>query len=672
MKKFAFLLFVLIAFRQEVSSQHNSTLSLSDIITELMEDLVSENESDYEIIMERLLFISENKINLNKANYEELCRIPVLSQRQIYGILLHRKKYGKFMSLYELKNIPELTTETIHRILPFITVETKEEFSPQQIFRHRKNQLLLRYDRFFQEKKGYKKDSDKKYMGDPNYYYLKYSFQASDKIAFGFTAKKDAGEPAWNENNKVFDFNSFYLQISGIGILEQLILGDYKMTFGQGLVIGTGSIFGKSTSVLNPVQREDGIRKYASTGESGFFRGIGTTLKHKSVKFTAFYSHNNIDANVSDEGFITSFKTDGLHRVEKEMAKKRNTKEEVVGGNFNLQKERLSIGATFVRYKYGNKLQPAIKPYNQHKIQQENSFWNGSIDYTFKIPGLKFFGEIARGKNKEMAFLNGLSLFPSSRMELLALYRNYSPGYQANYAGGFAENSRVENEKGLYLGVELKPVKRIKMAAYADVYRFPWLKYGVDKPSSGYDWLATIEYSLSSTISMNLKYKFKTKEENHTASKTVTRTAYNSIRYSVRSTVGKNMQIQVIADGNSYSAEPANTSYGWAIAQDFSWSIANPSFNLSFRYAYFNAPEYDNRIYLYEKDVLYAFSVPAYYGTGHRMYLNLRYNISPDITCCVKTGLYIYTDARETIGSGMEEVAGNILSNVRCLLRYKF
>jgi hypothetical protein len=669
MKKITFLLFVLVASFRLAFAQYPPE-TVEEIMVSL-EDIFVENENDPEMLIEKLIALSDNKINLNKATYEELHNIPFLSEGEIASIIVHRKKYGNFLSLFELKNIPALNRETIERMLPFITVETVNDPSFKDAFRYRKNQLFFRYDRFFQEKKGYRDDSGKKYLGDPDYYYLKYSFQASDKFAFGFTAEKDAGEPAWNENNKVFDFHSFYLQVAGKKVLKSLVLGDYRVTFGQGLVLGSGFVVGKS-AVFIPVQQDDGIRKYSSTGESGFFRGIASVWNIKNVDFSVIYSRNRIDANISDEGFITSFKTDGLHRAKKEMDKKRNTKEEVAGGNIKWKKQNFSVGGTWAWYRYGHILQPAEKPYNHYKIQQEKSFWNAGIDYTLRLSRMIFRGEFANGKNNGIASLNSLNLYPSSRLEMIMLYRYYTPGYQANYAAAFGENSRVENEKGLYIGIELKPVRKIKIATGMDVYYFPWLKYGVDKPSSGYDWLAHISYTLSHDISMNLKYKYKTKEKNSTGNRPAVRTAYNTVRYSIRSDISRNFEIQAIVDGNLYSTEHGKKSYGWTIAHDFSWNIVRPSIHMSFRYGYFHAPVYDNRIYLYEKDVLYAFSVPAYYGIGHRLYLNVRWNMLSGITCYLKTGFYIYTDGRETTGSGLEEVKGNILSNIRCMVRYKF
>lgn len=673
MKKIS--IFILVCLQITGISAQNQD-EFYDIMLETVEDLFSDEEKEYdpEMVADELISLSEQKININKAGMDELLQIPFLSEGDAYRIIQHRQMYGRILSVYELRNIPELSIETIRQMLPFITTESAPKFSLKESLKKNKNQLLLRYDRFFRDKKGYiSKDTvpNKKYVGDPNYYYIKYSFQASDKIQFGLTAEKDAGEQCWGKYNKVFDFYSFHFQLSNIRILERWVVGDYKATFGQGLVIGTNSMLGKSANVLNSRQRNSGLQKYSSIAEYGYLRGTGATFRLKALSVSAFYSRNKIDANLEDNT-ITSFKTDGLHRIEREIEKKRSTSEEVAGGNLNFKRQHFSVGGTFVWYRYGNILEPAEKTYNLYKIRNTDNYWNGSFDYTFRIYRMNFFGEFARDKKGGWAILNGVNIYPTSRFGMSLLHRYYTPDYQANYAGGFGENSRIENEKGLYVGVELNPIKRIRISAYADVYYFAWVKYNLNKPSSGSDFLTNVSYNPSFKTQLYLRYKYKTKEKNHSESKSIVFYETNSMRFGVRSKFFKQLESHTILDGNSYSTKFQKSTYGWLVAQDLSYTIPESTINIAVRYAYFQAPAYENRLYLYEKDVLYAFSIPAYYGTGHRIYFNLRWKPLSAVTCYLRFATYIYTDDRTSTGSGLEEMSGKKSSNIKCLIKYVF
>ena len=671
------LFFALLSLQTGLLFSQNDE-NLYDQTLEFMEELLidEEKENDSEAITENLNYLLENKVNLNNSDINDLLRLPFISEREVHAIVRHRREFGEILSFYELKNIPELDMQTIELMLPFITIDSIPVFSLKNIFRYNKSQFFARYDRVLQDKNGYINHAtapNKKYIGDPDHYYVKYLFQCSDKISLGFTAEKDAGEPAWNAQNKGFDFYSFHIQFSNIDFLKRVVIGDYRASFGQGLVMGTASIIGKSNSVLNISQRNRGIQKYSSTGEYGYLRGIGTTVRLlDGLDLSFLYSQNKIDANISEYGLVTSFKTDGLHRMEREIEKKRNLSEKVMGGNLNYRKENFSVGGTFIKYQYGNILQPDEKPYNLYKIQKTDNHWNGSLDYSLRLHGISLFGELACDKNGGAAMLNGLNLYPASRVGLLLLHRYYTPDYQANYANGFGENSRIENEQGFYVGAEFKPVKRFKISAYADVYYFPWLKYNLNKPTSGYDFLTYTTFNPSRNTSMYLKHKYKTKEKYYSGNKSIIFYETNTLRYGIRIKIGKHIDSHTILDGNSYSDEYRGKSYGWLASQDFSCDFIANILNISFRYAYFHTPTYENRIYIYEKDVLYTFSIPAYYGIGHRIFFNLRFQPHPNLCCYLKYATYIYSDGRETISSGLEEVKGNKLSNIRCLVRYKF
>lgn len=670
------MLVVCILFQTKISFSQQSE-NTGDITMEFSEDFFvnEEKENDPETMAEEIDFLRENKICINEAILDDLLRIPFISGQEAHGIIRHRQKYGKMLSLYELKSIPELDMQAIKQILPFITVESASGFSLKTSLKHSKNQLFVRYDRSLEDKNGYVNKAiaaNKKYTGDSNHYFVKYLFQASDKIHFGLVAEKDAGEQAWGEHNKVVDFQSFHFQLSEIDFLKRWVAGDYKVSFGQGLVVGTSSIIGKSSSVMNTSKRNRGLQKYSSTAENGYFRGTGATIRILNFDLSLFYSQNRIDANLSEDDFVTSFKTDGFHRTERELGKKQNVAEYVWGGNLNYQKKNFSIGGTFIRYRYGNILQPSDQPYNRYKIRNTDSYWNAGIDYAYRTYGMSFFGELARGKNGGTALLNGINFHPASRLGISLLYRYYTPDYQAHYANGFSENSHIENERGLYWGIECKPAKRLKVSLYADIYAFPWVKYNLNKPSSGADFLSQIHFYPAGNLDMYLRYKYKTKEKNNKVTQSVIFYETHALRYGIQHSLTKRLASHTILDGNRFSDESSENSYGWLLAQDFSYDFIEKVLDLSFRYAYFRAPAYENRLYIYEKDILHVFSIPAYSGAGHRICFNLRFQPVANLTCYLKYGAYIYTDGRKTTGNGLEEIEGVTSSNVKCLLKYVF
>ena len=649
-----------------------------DLLIELSESFADEENSsiDFELLSEEIDLLAKTKIELNRASIDDLLRIPGMSQLTADNIVTHRNLYGPFLSLYELKCIENISPNEIEKIKPYVYISEQKKKRLAQRLHNREQNLHCRYDRTLENKRGYQTSDStlqSPYLGDPNHYYIKYKVRFDDLFSIGFSGEKDAGEAFWRGEQRVFDFRSAFLQMNNIGLFKRICLGDFKANFGQGLVIGTSSIIGKSNDVLNSLQRNRGLFPYTSIGENGYLRGGGATLAWKQLEATCFYSNHAIDANLSKEGHITSFKTDGLHRTANELDKKEVTQEKIMGANLSYAGSRAKLGCTLLSYRYGDTLHPAEKAYNQYKLSQTDQHWNGSIDYSLYFKRIYLFGEFATDKNKGTALLNGCRLFPSSRAGFLLLYRRYSPEYQANYANGFAENSRIENEEGLYVGSEFKPIKRMILSLYADAYTFPWMRYSTSRPhSSGYDYLGYLSISCGKKVSAYLKFKEKRKEKDQSGEQGTIEEKKRILRCGVRCKRWEHIEMQTIAEGNCHQAGGNSTSYGWIAAQDISFPQLPAHFKISLRYTYFHTPNYENRIYLYEKDILHVFSIPCHYGIGHKGCINMQWDFTSAITFYMKYGVTFYTDRRENIGSGNEEIKGSKTSACKILVRFKF
>lgn len=636
----------------------------------IIEDLTEEEnkEFDLEAMAEELEEVLSRKIDINKADRELLLKIPQLSEVEIDALLSHRRHYGRFYTLYELKNVDGLSLQKALQIEKYLKVAEDEKIALREELKNVENQVYLRYDRALKKKDGYSDSlAGKGYKGDANYMYFKYQFACSDKIHAGLTAEVDAGERLWGDG-RMFDFSSAHVEVSNLGILDNWILGDFKVNFGQGLVIGSSSIIGKSNSVLNTRFRNSGVRRYTSVGESGFFRGTGGAVSVGRFTLTSFLSCKRIDANLSKTGGVTSFKTDGLHRTESELKKKERVKESVFGANLRYKSDCFTAGISGIKYKYGAKLEPADELYTYYKLRNTDGSWNVGADYSVRLYHVSLFGEVATGGSGGIAVLNGFAVVPSSLLGVLLLHRYYASDYQNLYANGFSENSRPENESGLYIGAELKPARRFTVASYLDVYRFNWAKYQLDKPSAGYDFLSQVNYALKK-VSIYAKFKYKEKEKNDTTS--VSQNRHHTARFGGKFKFSETLSSQLIVDGNAHAFGGNPRTYGWTVAADLGAVMFRKRLHLDLRYAYFEAEDYNNRVYLYEKDLLYVFSIPSCYGKGHRVCVNLRWQPNPEWSFYAKFGATIYTDGRETIGSGLEKIGGNVTSMARCLVRIK-
>jgi hypothetical protein len=87
-------------------------------------------------------------------------------------------------------------------------------------------------------------------------------------------------------------------------------------------------------------------------------------------------------------------------------------------------------------------------------------------------------------------------------------------------------------------------------------------------------------------------------------------------------------------------------------------------FRVSGRYAIFDAEGSNNRQYVYEKDVLYAFSSQMHYGEGWRCMVMMKYEVSGFLTFWIKVSQYIYPGENE-IGSGLNMINSNHKTEVK-------
>jgi hypothetical protein len=94
-------------------------------------------------------------------------------------------------------------------------------------------------------------------------------------------------------------------------------------------------------------------------------------------------------------------------------------------------------------------------------------------------------------------------------------------------------------------------------------------------------------------------------------------------------------------DGNLVKSKGALT-YGWSILQDVENRFAKIPIVLQLRTQAFDARKWDNRIYIYENDVLYAYAIPFVYGFGGRFWLNARYKINDTFSVYLRLSETIY------------------------------
>jgi hypothetical protein len=496
-RKWCLLIPIFLSSYHFIQAQTNEHFDLESFV----EDLFNAQEAGipYEDFYESLLLLYQNPLNLNSISNERLKNTYILSSIQIEHLQTYIIEKGKLITLYELQIIEGFDYVTIQKLLPFVVVDSKEADNDdrplfKRILSERNNYLITRYKQVLEKRKGYTpahSPDETRYAGSPAQIYFRYRIAKPGDFSFGLTAEKDAGEAiVWDSKTKRYgmDYWSFHFMLERQGEFRRVIIGDYQLQFGQGLLFGAGFSVGKGAETINTVQRVSlGIRPYSSVLESGFMRGITANYSlSDKINITAFYSRLKQDANLkivegssAEDEFFSAIQTSGFHRTPIEIINKRRVTEQMQGINIAyLPTRQLSLGSTIVFSHFDFPLIPGNKPYQFFEFRGKTNI-NGSLYGDFNWQGFSFFGEAAISESGGMGGVIGLVKNLSSRLGFAFILRSYQKDFHTFRGTAFGENSRNINEKGVYWGFKYTLNRKLQLMAYYDSFSFQWTRLSI-------------------------------------------------------------------------------------------------------------------------------------------------------------------------------------------------
>ncbi len=691
MKRTGIIVFLSIFFLVASYAQEDNKAA-RELLVEKIEALTEQTDAalDYSDLLSAVEELILHPVNLNLADPEELQRLFFLNEMEINRIIAYIHQNGEMLSKYELAAIEGITPEKAELISHFITLEQEEkETNAKTIARYGRHRLMMRYQRILEDQAGYADASDslrlaypsRYYEGDPNRLYMRYKFTYPGKFQAGIVADKDAGEPFFKGiNDKGFDFYSAHLFLENTWKLKALAVGDYHLRFGQGLGMWSGLGFGKSADATGVYKRAKEVSPNNSVNEYSFLRGAAASFELGKFTITGFYSTRDLDASVLEEDTLdlseasTVYET-GLHRTLTEISKKGNLNMQVYGGRLSFNTGRFSIGATAFKTTFDKSLQPNVAPYKLYDFRGDENT-NASMDFRWVFNKMILFGEAATSENGGKAFLAGAETMPIDEIGFSLLYRHYDKDYQNFFSNAFGDRDGNRNEEGLYAGLRADLAAGWKLLAYTDIVRFPFFRYRVDAPSNSHDYLIQLNYSPNRNLAMYVKFREKENRLNQSFEDNmyfyqVDPTLQRNYRFHASYQVTDEIEMKSRVEYVTYQKSTAPQHDGFLAYQDIVWRSNKLPLNFYFRYAIFDTYSWDERLYAYENDVLYAFSIPAYYDKGNRYYFMLKWDAADWLDCWLRFAQTVFFD-KEVIGSGTDEIEGNHKSEVKVQLRMKF
>lgn len=647
--------------------------TVNEVITRIIEENNGDPEeiSVSENLSEILHEYHSRPPDLNQVTREQLEEMRFLSGFQIHAFLEYRERYGRIYSFNELNLIPGLHLELI-RNLRFFTRLSEEEPShkrkkvPLIPSNHR---IISRIEIPLHSVYGFDPESEKelRFKGANMKRLIKYEGRSGKWFRTGLTLESDPGEVFFSPGKAKVpsDFRSFYLEMDHPHkLLDQLIIGDFRAGFGSGLVYGYGRR-GKSSNVSFG-SLPDQIKKYASTGESGFLRGIALKSSFDKMSFYLLASSLKEDARINSEDFenrsFVSIQEGGLHRNEKELAVKNTLSTASAGIALirEVQKGRLGMVASGIRYFPRQDLR--IRPDRYSETEFISGILNGSAFYSFRLKKGFLEGEIAFSRKLKVAVINRLDLQLHSLIRLSMAWRYYSPENNAPFASAFGETRGVRNEKGFYLGMDFFPYSFLHIKTYLDIYAFPWLRYNDDRRMAGNELALYAEWYNGGAYRVNGLFKMEMKSEFPgmiTRSGTTTDESTMQFRLQFDYEPFELISFKTRFERKGISQDQnGNKGFGVLAFQELTWEIPKAGTGFHFRYTLFNISDWEDRIYSWEHDLLYSFSTVAYYRQGHSWLFSLRCKMGEKIRLGVKYSRVTLEKKAET-GSGADFFTGS-------------
>lgn len=677
-------------------------------IDQQIEDLILnaevDEQVDYSDFTDLLQDFRKRPLNLNTATTDELRQLPGMNDILINHLKNHIETYGNLTSVYELQAVKGFRAADIEQFLPFVTCNesrlkdispgTKHPAGPplNELIDGMEGELMTRWVQVLEEQKGYttpdtSDGGSTRYEGSPYRSYTRFRLRYNPNFSIALTAEKDPGEAfKWDPENGIYgyDFFSGHIALQGYGNIKNLVVGDFTLGFGQGLVFSRGLGFGKGAAVVNSVKMPpQGIRPYSSVNENQYLRGVASTIAFGDIYITGFYSRVGQDASIqltdtlTDEvQLVSSIQTSGLHRTPSELENRRAIKEMLSGGRLEYRRRNFTLGANFYLQQFDSEIDRPINSYNQFDFRgDQNTLVSVDVDWIYQ--NFNFFGEVARSASGGIGVVGGFMSSLSPYVDFALHIRHFDKDFHSNKGYVFAERpTTLRNEKGLYMGLSIHPTPKWNISAYFDQFFFPWNKFRASYPSRGYEGMIQIEYKPRRGTQIYARFRSDNKEEDASFFPYGQKLDYLvptqklQGRLHFQTKVGRDIIVRNRVEFSRYQKEGEPKHNGFLIYQDLIYKFGF-KFRVTGRFAVFDTPDYRARIYAYENDVLGFFSIPPYSGVGSRYYLILNLKATRKLEFWLRYAQTRFRN-RDTIGSGLEQIQGNTRSELKAQVRLKF
>lgn len=652
-----------------------------DQVAEFLDNLpeeVLEQLEDHVGMIEDLTYLSQNPLDLNTASKTDLQALARLNPADIHALLLYRDSFGPIIHINELQVVNGFSFDKIQQIAPFVEVRPGSERKQEGA-----GYVLVRSDAYLPRRMGFRSTDDQAspYESGPFGLLVKWRKYHTRRFSWGGSLELDAGEKFNFSGQPGFDHIHFhYYKTDRPGWLKTWTAGDYRISLGQGLLQYQGFAVTKSSNPLIVKRVSPVIQPYTGTSEYYYLRGGAVEIAtNPDLRQFLFMHYQKRDATLrwddfNDQAYFSAFKTDGYHRTPSEKDKRRKVGEFIAGHRLQWSHQRSEIGLNTIFHQFSIPYKPISRIDNLHRLNGKRLMGH-SLDFGGYLGNVHVFGEVATQNYRFPAFMIAALFSLHSKLDGGVLIRRYPSYYAPIYANAFSARTLPNNESGIYIGLNyhLGPYSRISL--YLDSWKGLWPTFVAHGPTFDQDVYFRVELARKRQWEAYGQLKFRHRGTNSANVFPV----YQTIHY--RNQLNLRLQFRKIAyqkwrwtnrlEMNWVHPQDLPKEWGVMGFSDLLWSEIGKSVSLSLRLAYFHTQSYLSRVYSYEPDILYSFSIPAFYGQGWRFALRSSYRFPSGLRIEMRTG-WTWQPGEDEVGSGHNAVPGPISQQLKLQLMYKF
>ncbi len=519
-------------------------------------------------------------------------------------------------------------------------------------------------------------DGEPKYEGGNLNSYLKILNSITfgqNQIKFGSVWDNDAGEK---------DFIDYYTVFAEYSNKDyDIIVGDYYLKRGSGLILSSGFAPRKGTEVIYPAYSSNySIYPYTSTLESRRFRGASASanilrnFKGADLFVDLFYSNQKRSGNIKETDYgtryISSVYTSGYYRSDTELSKKNAYSETISGGGLNIKSDYFSIGATALYIDNSLPIYSSSSSafYGKHGLLK--SLYANS-EY---FENIKLSTEYALDANENSAFIFG-TIYKTDFANLTMNIRSYSKGFRTPYGNAFGEFSYPSNEEGVYFGLETKRYYGLQLSTYIDFFASKDSTYYVPDKVNGKEFLANLEYLFLPNNYLSFLYKYEKKTDYGTVSLIDSKVFYDAVKSKYRlqyrgeyKILKQRLRLKTGLEFANFDIPyESSNGMGYYFISKF---ITNFNLDIGLSYASFDTDDYDSAIWFYEYSLPGYPSILSLYLKGFRISSFIAYSLY-DITLSIRL-TYLEKPDEKTLSSGWDQTFSPIDRRIYFQLDYPF